>query len=173
MNKWKISLGDIKTAFLNSDPTEESREIYSNPPEDVKEMLQMGSKQLFRIRKAVYGLLNAPRRWMEKLSQELKKLGWIPCTLDNCVWRLFDKDRLTGVLGIHVDDVVCGGAGNIYEDSIRRLQSVFPFGSWKDPCKEKVVFCGCELSQKEDKIQLKQERYALGVNEVDLDRERK
>lgn len=173
MRNWKLSLGDIETAFLNSDPTEESREIYSDPPKDVKDMLGMNEKQLFRIRKALYGLLNVPRRWMEKLSQELRKLGWIPCALDNCVWRLFDGDRLTGVLGIHMDDVVCGGEGHVYDESIKRLQAVFPFGSWKEPNKEKVVFCGCELSQDQNGIQLKQERYALGINEINLSKERK
>ena len=76
MNGWEMFLGDIKTAFLNSDPTELERQIYGNTQRDVKEELGMHPKDVFRICKAVYGLLNAPRKWLEKLSKELKGLGW-------------------------------------------------------------------------------------------------
>ena len=174
MNGWEMFLGDIKTAFLNSDPTELEREIYGDPPSDVKEELGMNPKDVFRIRKAVYGLLNAPRKWLEKLARELKGLGWKQSSLDNCVWRLFENNRLVGILGVHVDDVVCGGHGKLFDEVIQRLKSVFPFGSWKSAMKEKVTFCGCELHQEPSKeIILSQERFALGLNEINLTQERK
>ena len=71
-----MALGDIKTAFLNGDDTEYARQIYGELPDDVKQYLGMSEKELFRIRKAIYGLLNAPRKWVEKLWKELKK-GWL------------------------------------------------------------------------------------------------
>ena len=40
-NNWRCFLGDIKTAFLNGDKTEAQREIYAEPPEEVKRMLNM------------------------------------------------------------------------------------------------------------------------------------
>ena len=101
-------LGDIETAFLNSDPTELEWQIYGDPPSDAKEELGMHPQDVFRIRKAVYGLLNAPRKWLEKLFKELKGLGWKQSSLDNCVWRLFEEHKLVGTFGVHVDDVVCG-----------------------------------------------------------------
>lgn len=171
--RWRLALGDIKTAFLNGDDTEYDRMIFGEPPPDVKDYLGMSQKELFRIRKAIYGLLNAPRKWVEKLWKELRNDGWVQSVLEPCVWRLFDGDSLVGILGIHVDDIITGGDGTLYQQKIKQLREVFPFGSWKDVGSEKVVFCGCELSQHRDgSIYLGQEQYALGLNEIPLERER-
>ena len=101
--RWRMALGDIKTAFLNGDDTQYARQIYGEPPNDVKQYLGMSDKELFRIRKAIYGLLNAPRKWVEKLWKELRNDGWTQSTLEPCVWRLFSGTELVGLLGIHVD----------------------------------------------------------------------
>ena len=134
----------------------------------------MTPKDAFRIRKAVYGLLNAPRKWLEKLSKELKDLGCKQSALGDCVWRLFEGNRLVGILGVHVDDVVRGGNGKRYDEAIERLKKVFPFASWKSSMKEKVTFCGLELNQNvHGGITLSQERFSLGLNEINLTQERK
>ena len=145
--------------------------IFGNPPDDVKTYLGMTKDQGFRIRKAIYGLLNAPRQWLSKLAKELKNQGWKQCVLEPCIWRLFSEGKLVGLLGVHVDDVIVSGSGPVYEAKITELRNTFPFGSWKSAQKEKTVFCGCELSQKNNgEINLKQERYALGLNEVNIER---
>ena len=171
---WELWLGDIKTAFLNGDDTEFNRNIYGEPPDDVKEYLGMSPQQLFRVRKAVYGLLNAPRRWMDKLAKELENTGWVRSKLEPCVWRLYDSGTLCGLIGVHVDDIVCSGAGTIYDEKVQMLRKIFPFGSWKSARHEKTVFCGAELSQNHHgEIMMNQERFALGLNEIPLSRERK
>ena len=171
---WGVQVGDIKTAFLNGDPTEFEREIYGEPPDDVRDLLGLKERELFRIRKAVYGLLNAPRRWFEKLAKELLRLGWMRSRLEPCVWRMFDQGKLIGLLGVHVDDVLICGHGSLFESQVEKLRNTFPFGSWKDARKETVVFCGAELRQEPDgTIHLNQEAYALGINEINLSRERK
>ena len=121
-----------KTAFLNGDDTEYDRNIYGEPPDDVKDILGMTSQQLFRIRKTIYGLLNAPRRWFEKITKELEKAGWKRSILEPCIWRLYENDQLVGVIGCHVDDIVVSGHGVLFEKKIAELQHVFPFGSWKE-----------------------------------------
>jgi hypothetical protein len=172
--RWKMALGDIKTAFSNGDDTEYARQIYGEPPDDVKQYLGMSEKELFRIRKAIYGLLNAPRKWVEKLWKELRNAGWIQSTLEPCVWRLFSENELVGLLGIHVDDIVTSGEGKLYESKINNLRNAFPFGSWKHVGDEKAVFCGCELHQTKDGcLLLGQEQYALGLNEIPLQQDRK
>ena len=171
---WDLSIGDIKTAFLNGDDTEYHREIYGEPPEDAKEMLNMTPQQICRIRKAIYGLLNAPRQWAEKLAKELRTGGWCQSKLEPCLWRFYHKNKLQGILGIHVDDIVTSGEGKLYDEKIQELRKLFPFGSWKNAKNETVTFCGCELKQKQcGEIVMSQERYSLGLSEVNLSRERK
>ena len=166
-HKWRIYAGDIKTAFLNGDQTEAQREIFAEPPQDVRQMLGMKPHELFRILKAVYGLLHAPRAWADKLGKELRHQGWVQSRLEPCMWRLFEADgRLCGLLGVHVDDVLCCGDGSHFEKKMALLRQSFPFGSWKSLA-EPVMCCGCELRQREDfSVELNQERYGESINEI-------
>ena len=172
---WSVSAGDIKTAFLNGDKTEASRDVFAEPPEEVKQMLGMKPWEIFRILKAVYGLLHAPREWWKKLACVLEEQGWIRSRLEPCVWRLYDKEgQLCGLIGGHVDDLLCGGNGNEYDSKIAVLRKSFPFGSWKEAKRETITFCGCEISQRVDgSIELNQERYADSISEINLTKERK
>ena len=72
---WKIAVGDIKTAFLNGHKTESERNMFADPPEEVRRMMGMKPWELFRIQKAVYGLLHAPRAWYDKLDRGLVRIG--------------------------------------------------------------------------------------------------
>ena len=175
VHKWKCFIGDIKTAFLNGDKTEYDREIFADPPEEVRKMLNMKPHEICRILKAVYGLLHAPRAWADKLGKELTQQGWIQSKLDPCVWRLYDEHQLLcGLLGIHVDDVLCCGSGDHFEGRVKALRSCFPFGSWKDIQQEPTVFCGSEIKQGLDfSVELNQERYAEGLSEIPISRERR
>ena len=170
-----MNIGDIKTAFLNGDQTERSRNIGADPPEDVRRLLGMKPWEIFRILKAVYGLLHAPKVWYDKLAQVLESQGWQRSRLEPCVWRLFDSEKnLIGLMGCHVDDLVWAGEGSLYQEAIGKLRDSFPFGSWRDAQRESILFCGCELKQHPDfSITLQQERYACGVNEVNISQERK
>ena len=168
-NHWDTYLGDVKTAFnLNGDKRETERQIYAEPPEEVKRMLGMKEHELFRIHKAVYGLLHAPRAWADKLAKELANQGWIRSRLEPCVWRLYDsQDQLCRQIGCHVDDLICCGAGAFFKERIQALRDSFPFGAWKALMEEPATLCGCELKQDSDySIELNQERYAEGINEI-------
>lgn len=56
--------------------------------------------------------------------------------LDPCVYMLWDSSlgkgsaRLAGVMGVHVDDVLLGGHGGLFEKSIATLKTIFPFRKW-------------------------------------------
>ena len=166
--RWHGFVGDIKTAFLNGNKTEADREIFAEPPEEVRQMLGMRPHEIFRIMKAVYGRLHAPRAWADKLGEELQKLGWLQSKLEPCVWRLFDSSGvLCGLIGVHVDDLLCTGTGCYFEEQVRNVRAVFPFGAWHDLMEEATMFCGCELRQRGDfSIELNQERYADGIAEI-------
>ena len=169
-----LSVGDIKTAFLRGDNTELEREVYAEPPPEVKQHLGMSDTQLFRIVKAIYGLLHAPKKWHESLSRFLQEDGWTPHALDSCLYKLVDPQGcVVGYLGIHVDDVVTGGVGSFYEQKIGNLRQRYPFGSWQSASDATVLYCGCEVTQDKDfRILLKQERFALSVDEINLTKER-
>lgn len=155
---WDLATGDIKTAFLNGDKTEEQRFIFAEPPVEAKEMLGMKSHECFRILKAVYGLLHAPRFWYAKLDSVLQEQGWLKSRLEPCVWKLFSGDQLCGLIGGHVDDLPCVGFGNHYQEKIALARKSFPFGAWREGSQETMKFCGRETTQRSDKpIEVNQE----------------
>ena len=110
---------------------------------------------------------------MDKLAKELDNTGWVRSKLEPCVW-LYEHDMLCGLIGVHVDDVVCSGHGEFYDGKVQALRQTFPFGSWESAQREKVIFCGAELNQNHQcEITMSQERFALGLNEIPLSRDRK
>ena len=172
--RYKVSVGDIKTAFLRGDDTELSRQVYADPPKEVKEVLGMTDTQIFRMVKAIYGLLHAPKKSYESLSRFLKENGWQQHALDQCLYKLVGpQGDVHGYIGIHVDDIVTGGQGSMYEAKIAELRARYPFGSWQSAQEEAVIYCGCELSQDKDfRIKIRQERFAQGINEIAIQKER-
>ena len=167
---WPVMAGDIKTAFLNGDVLPEHEHLFGDPPMEAREILGMKQHEILRIKKVIYGLLHAPRAWMDKLAKELDSQGWQRSRLEPCVWRLFDSSGvLVGLLGCHVDDLLVSGSGDYFQERIKVLRQSFPFGSWQHAQSEAISFCGCEVKQDEHfNVFVTQERYALGLNEINV-----
>ena len=85
-HKYRLISGDIKTAFLSGD--EDIRNIVISPPHDVRQMLNLDHETVLRLRKAVYGLVNAPKKWWDRLKKSLIEHGFTSCALDPCAFVL-------------------------------------------------------------------------------------
>ena len=105
---------DVSTAFLHAWLYDDER-VYCRPPLGFENHPAFRGK-ITRLRKALYGLRQAPRRWWEHLSKTLKSLGMTRLKSDPCVW-ILDKRTvakfLVGTLDMsgviikmaaHVDD---------------------------------------------------------------------
>ena len=105
---WTFWGADIKTAFLSGDAS--CRNIQFRPPPEIRDMMNLGPDDLFRLGKAAYGLAEAPRAWFLRLSRELAQVGLTVSQLDPCVFMLRNSSgELVGVCGVHVDDLIGGG----------------------------------------------------------------
>ena len=62
----------------------------------------LGPEDVLRLRKAVYGLSNAPLRWHQRLSRALRQAGFASLQMDPCVWILFASSPLKGVVPVDV-----------------------------------------------------------------------
>ncbi len=157
---FKLQLGDVTGAFLEADEMTRSKgKLYMSAPAN-HHLPGFHPEQLYEVVKPIYGLNDSPQRWFTKFADTIKGDGWFQSRLDHCVFFQRDKQgRLTGVLGVHVDDVLLGGRGADFEASIERLRATFPFRKWKHGA---GTFCGAELSQCQEThtIHVSQEEFA-------------
>ena len=91
---YRLISGDIKTAFPSGD--EDVRNIFVSSPDDVRQMLNFDHEIVLWLRKAVYGLVNAPKKWWDRLKTSLIKHGFTSCALDPCafVHRKIGKNQM-------------------------------------------------------------------------------
>ena len=90
---WDVKSFDISAAFLQGE--EIGRKILIKPPPEAK------SDGLWLLRKPVYGLVDAPRKFYLQMRKELTHLGMVQSKADPALffWRL--KGKLHGVVSAH------------------------------------------------------------------------
>ena len=66
---------------------EDVRNLFIAPLDDVRQILNVDHETVLRLRKAVYGLVNAPKKWWDRLKKSLIQHGFTSCALDPCACR--------------------------------------------------------------------------------------
>ena len=167
---WDLQSFDIKAAFLQG-KTQKDRVIGIEPVPELIEALKLQPHEICRLTKSAYGLIDAPYLWYQTLKEALLRLGFEVSPFDPCLYILRDKQhRPCGIIGIHVDDGLCGG-NEYFKTKLQELQAKYPFGSQK---LGEFVFTGIHLKQKGDKgIVLSQSEYVRNVNPIKLESNRK
>ena len=107
---WSLGSFDIKAAFLQGKP-QKDRVIGLEPVGELAEAMRLNHDEICKLDKSAYGLIDAPYLWFKTLQEELTGLGFTPCPFDPCVFVLRNpkNQKLSGILGIHVDDGIFGG----------------------------------------------------------------
>ena len=126
-HKYRLISGDIKTAFLSGD--EDIRNIFISPLDNVRQKLNFDHETVLRLSKTVCGLVNAPKKWWDRLMTSLIKHGFTSCALDPCAFVLQKSGNIHGVLGVHVDDVIQGG-NETFDRIMTAVRKEFDFGAW-------------------------------------------
>ena len=61
----------MKTALLSGDREETRRDVYAEPPQEMRDKVQITREQVLKLETAVYGLRNAPRAWWKRVVRDL------------------------------------------------------------------------------------------------------
>jgi hypothetical protein len=101
---WEVHHLDVKSDFLNGDLHEE---VYVEHP---LSFIKEGEEhKVLKLKKALYGLHQAPSAWNEKLDDTLMSFGFIKCPSEPAIYtRHRGKHQL--VVGVYVDDLVVTGS---------------------------------------------------------------
>ena len=157
--------------FLQGKP-QDGRVIGLEPVPELSQALGLTKDEVCKLTKGAYGLIDAPFLWYTALKDELVNLGFQICPMDPCVFVLRHPKtkKLEGILGIHVDDGICGGS-DYFQQKIDLLEKKYPFGSKKV---QNFVFTGIEMSQLPNgNIQLSQEKYMKKIEPIKISPDRK
>ncbi|KAF0910082.1 hypothetical protein E2562_001318 [Oryza meyeriana var. granulata] len=78
---WSVHHMDVKSAFLNGELAEE---VYVQQPPGF--VIDGQEHKVYRLRKALYGLRQAPRAWNAKLDDSLMSLGFQRSITEHAVY---------------------------------------------------------------------------------------
>mmetsp|Transcript_46824 Transcript_46824/g.95765 ORF Transcript_46824/g.95765 Transcript_46824/m.95765 type:complete len:1109 (-) Transcript_46824:511-3837(-) len=100
-NNWSLKQADVKTAYLNATLEEP---MYMMPPKGLEE----AEGKCWILKRAVYGLGIAGRRWWQLFSQKNKDFGMEAVTHDDCVYSI-TRGKEVLIVAIVVDDCLMVG----------------------------------------------------------------
>ena len=170
-DRWNLSAGDIKCAFLTGSYL--SRELYMHQPKTGFPGMSPG--QLVRIKKNVFGLATSPHEWWGDLQggfrdvkvcdEDGNEFRFEQCGLDPCVFMLQKWNADTGsfegppaaYVGCHVDDLLVAAPDSLRKKIEDGLSAVFPIDTWEEG---EFEFLGSQISVKKDSVEMVQEKYA-------------
>ena len=78
--------------------------------------------------KPVKGLADAPRAWYQSFTKALDGMGCKAAQLDQCVYL---SGVPQGILALHVDDMLCGGAEWFHEHVLKKPRGRFHLKHFK------------------------------------------
>ncbi|CAE7257045.1 RE1 [Symbiodinium sp. CCMP2592] len=168
-SKFLLSSFDIKTAFLRG-KADANNPLAMEPPKEVRKALNLKEDEVCELLGNAYGRVDAPLLFYKELSKQLLQLGFVKHPLEPCVFMLYSGNTLNGILGVHVDDGVCGGDSK-FTQKIKELESRLPFGSRKF---QSFIFTGIHLEQFPDfSIRASQGDYVKNIPHIDVGRPRR
>ena len=159
---WSLQSIDFTSAFLQGD--EIGREIYLRMPKDV-----CSRNEVWRLKRCIYGLNDAPRAWYDKVKRVLREFGGKPSMYDNALFMWHDNNKLIGILAMHVDDFVYGGSSAFEVTVIIEMKKKLRVGSHESGS---FKYLGLNVKQSVEDIKIDQIEYSNRIEEIELNKDR-
>ena len=148
---------DIRAAFLQAKNLE--REIFLKPPPDVKK-----EGILWRLKKPLYGLNDASRKFWLKIKEVFKNFGLKKVDGDEALYYKHDKNgELIGLMSTHVDDFSLAGTDDFLDTVTEEIKRTLDVSKIEDG---RFRFTGIDIEQVEDRIELSMEEYAESLEDI-------
>eukprot|EP00439_Symbiodinium_sp_Y106_P061983 s82_g9.t1 len=149
--RWTTFVKDVKTAFLQSRPTDRKTPLACNQPRD-EALPQLDPRQLILLLTEVYGLVSGPSWWRSSFLQKTGRLGYKVCPYEPCILVLPSSEpsqSTQGVLVIEVDDVIEGGDQR-HRALMADLEGSITFGKAVNLQQQESSYAGKTLKQLPD-----------------------
>jgi hypothetical protein len=147
---WRVHHMDVKSAFLNGELKED---VYVRQPPG---FVAAEEHQVLKLKKALYGLRQAPRAWYAKLHSSLLSLGFVRSDHEHAVYTRRTASRPL-VIGVYVDDLLIARP---MEDDITEFKQEMKEQFRMSDLGLLTYYLGIEVCQDSSGITLCQARYA-------------
>nr|GEW92149.1 retrovirus-related Pol polyprotein from transposon TNT 1-94 [Tanacetum cinerariifolium] len=145
---------DVKTAFLNG-PLKE--EVYVPQPDEFVDLDHL--EKVYRLRKALYRLKQAPRAWYDELSKFLASKSFTKGTINPTLFTIRYREDIL-LVQIYVDDIIFGSTNLKYSKRFEKLMhSRFEMSLMG----EMKFFLGLQIHQSPSGIFINQAKYTLEI----------
>ncbi|KAH9648851.1 hypothetical protein KPL70_025766 [Citrus sinensis] len=149
-NDWLLSQVDINNAFLISDLT---KTVYMPQPEGFEDKNR--PNYICKLKKALYGLRQAPRAWFDKLKGALSSWGFKNSRSDTSFFFRRVKSKIIIML-IYVDDIIIIGSDSKgIEEMVKDMNTTFALKDLEDL----NFFLGIQVLRNQNSILLSQSKY--------------
>ena len=161
---WDLHSLDVTSAFLQGG--EITRDVFIESPKEFRE-----DGKVWKLRRCIYGLNDAPREWYNKVVGELLHLGGKKSSFDNTMFMWHDNTgQLKGILVMHVDDFVYCGTSEWLSSVIGSLVKTFKISKQE---KGSFSYIGLDVVQTNDTVLVDQNSYVDSLKPVKLSTQRK
>ena len=152
---WKCLKADIKAAFLQGPASQEARNLFAVPVPELSRAMGLPINQAVQVRKAAYGLVNAPAEFYKAARDCLLSLGFSPMVTEPCGWvfKVWDstlnKYVTQGIITSHVDDfIVCGNEQcPEWNTALHSFYDRFRWSPWEHTA---FSHCGIDIRECQD-----------------------
>ena len=154
----KVRSLDIAAAFLQADVLK--RDIFVEPPKDIKE-----EGVVWKLRKPLYGLNDAGRRFWLRVKKLLKENGYESIKGDEAFYVKRKQGVFAGMLLLHVDDFLMAGSESFVKETTDMFESNLEISKIEDNC---FRFVGLDLKKSDENIEVSMEDYVGAIEEVPM-----
>ena len=168
--RWEVQKGDVTGAFLQS--REYPDQLYCVSCPEICRAMNIPESSITRVRKACYGLVDAPLEWYRSIDTFLQGEGFEKLWSDSCCWILRKDGEIKGAISGHVDDFLFGGkiGDRVWEDKLRAIREKFKWGDWSS---KKFTQCGVLVEQTAEGFELSQPSYLDNLHEIGVNASRR
>ena len=168
---WHAWKGDVSAAFLQG--RECSQNLYCIPTPELCSAMGIPKESVTRLRKACYGLVQAPYEWYETVRSFLLEIGFFQCATDPCCWVLQTGDKVHAIISGHVDDFMMVGdpKDTTWIHAMESIRNKFRWGEFE---LNDFTQCGVQIQRQSDgSFTLSQGRYMQHVREIPISAQRR
>ena len=146
---WDIKTIDVQNAYLQGENL--TREIYMEPPPEAKVQ-----GKIWKLKKAVYGINDAGRRWYFRVGRAMQNIGWEQSKLDSCFFFHHKEDSLDGLVILWVDDFFLACSAECEKKVTADIEAQFRVGNREA---NSFIYTGLQIRKTKAGIELDQHHY--------------